>query len=398
MVNKLIKALLLAFFLSVSMGQAALANPGEGPQGFGGQPLETNLKETIDLKQMEVYLTRIDEELAPYVPEFSISGLIESIKAGEIDFSPTQIFQGLLKYLFKEIVVNTKLLGQLIILAVLAAVLRNLQSSFDGGNVGKIAYTVIYFAVFTLAIGSFAIAINIGKEAVDEMVGFMQVLLPILLTLLAAVGGLASAALFHPVIVMALGLLSTVVKNVVFPLIFFSAILGVVNNLSEKFKVDQLAALFRQASLMLILFMSTIFMGVFAVQGVGGAVADGVALRTAKFATDNFIPVVGKMFSDAIDATVGGSLIIKNTLGIAGVIIVFILCALPALKILALIFIYKLAAAIMQPVGTGQIIDCLSHFEKSLTILFGAVAMVGLIFFFVITIVVGSGNFTTMLR
>jgi stage III sporulation protein AE len=52
----------------------------------------------------------------------------------------------------------------------------------------------------------------------------------------------------------------------------------------------------------------------------------------------------------------------------------------------------------MQPMGAGQVADCLEHLEKSLTVLFAAVAVVGLMFFFAVTIVVGAGNMTTMLR
>ncbi|RYD04396.1 hypothetical protein N752_13560 [Desulforamulus aquiferis] len=140
------------------------------------------------------------------------------------------------------------------------------------------------------------------------------------------------------------------------------------------------------------------FLGVFAIKGVAGSVADGVAIRTAKFATDAFIPVVGGMFSDALDAVIGSSLLMKNAVGIMGVIIIFLLTIMPMLKIFAVAFVYKLAGALIQPVGDKQMADCLTGLGNSLLGIFAAVATVGLLFFFAITIVVGMGDLMTMLR
>ncbi|MDA8213450.1 MAG: stage III sporulation protein AE [Clostridia bacterium] len=378
-------------FLWATVVQAA---PVEKAPGTANQKIQN----TIDLSQIDQYLTKIDRELAPYIPDLSLKNFLDNLRQGKVTLDIAAVFTGILKYLFKEVMANTHLLGKLIILGVIMAVIQNLTVAFEKGTVSKAAQAVVFLVVITLAIGSLTIAINLGRTAVTDMVSFMQVLFPILLTLLAAMGGLASAAIFHPVMVLVLGLLSTVVKNIIIPLIFFSAILGFVNSISDRFQVSRLAGLFRQVSITLVMLLMTIFIGVISVQGVAGSVADGVALRTAKFATDAFIPVVGGMFSDAVDAVIGGSLLLKNAVGLVGVIIIFALCALPSLKILALIFVYKLAGALMQPIGAGQVADCLEHLEKSLTVLFAAVSAVGLMFFFAVTIVVGAGNMATMLR
>jgi len=144
--------------------------------------------------------------------------------------------------------------------------------------------------------------------------------------------------------------------------------------------------------------MSTIFLGILSIQGVAGAVGDSVVLRTAKFATDAFVPVVGGMFSDALEAIVSSSLLIKNAVGIAGVAVVLAIMLTPLLKILCLALIYKLASAIIQPVENGQMVDCLNDLGNSLLAVFAVVATAGLLFFFTLTIVVAVGNLTVMLR
>lgn len=126
--------------------------------------------------------------------------------------------------------------------------------------------------------------------------------------------------------------------------------------------------------------------------------ADGVTIRTAKYITGNFIPVVGRMFSDAADTVVGASLLVKNAVGMVGVLILLLIVAFPALKILSLALVYSFSAAVMQPLGNSPIIECLSIISKTLIYIFAAMATVGLMFFLAITIIVASGNISVMIR
>ncbi|SHK06986.1 stage III sporulation protein AE [Desulforamulus aeronauticus] len=352
----------------------------------------------LEIGKLEEFIDHLNEEIEGAIPELNFKELVLQVIKGDVDVQVSDIFTGLFKYLFKEVVANSSLLGKLVVLAVICAVLQNVMSSFEKGTTGKLAYAVSYMVLMTLAVGSFTLALNIGREAIDTMVLFMQALLPLLLTLLAAMGGVASTAIFHPIIFGSITVIGTVIKVIVFPLLFFSAVLNILSYFSEKFQVSRLADLMKTVAMTVLGLCSTIFLGVFAIKGVAGSVTDGVAIRTAKFATDAFIPVVGGMFSDALDAVIGSSLLIKNAVGIVGVIIIFILTILPMLKIFAVAFVYKLAGALIQPVGDKQMADCLTGLGKSLLSVFAAVATVGLLFFFAITIIVGMGDLMTMLR
>lgn len=142
----------------------------------------------------------------------------------------------------------------------------------------------------------------------------------------------------------------------------------------------------------------TVFLGVISVQGISTAVADGIGIRTAKFVTGNFIPVIGRMFTDAADTVIGASLLLKNTVGIAGVAILLIITAFPAIKVLLIALVYKLAAAVLQPLGGGPIIKCLDVISKNIIFVFAALAIVSLMFFLTVTVIVAAGNVTMMVR
>jgi len=223
-------------------------------------------------------------------------------------------------------------------------------------------------------------------------------MVPLLFTLLASMGNIATVSVAHPLVVFMVHTVGNVVHMVVFPLLFFSAVLHIVSSLSETYKLTQLANLLRTTAMALLGILLTVFLGVISVRGIAGSVADGVTLRTAKYLTGNFIPVVGKVFADATDTVISASLLVKNSIGLVGVIILLFLCAFPAIKILTLALIYNLSAAVMQPLGSSPIITTLDTIGKSMIYVFAALAAVGMMFFLAITIMLTAGNVTVMMR
>ncbi len=313
-------------------------------------------------------------------------------------FSIKAYFQAIFKYLFYEIIYNGKLLGTIIVLTVLSIILQYIQSSFEETNISKLGYTIIFLVLIVLVINSFSSAITYAKESIQQMTDIMIAILPLLFALLTTNGNLVTVAVFHPLIVFMIYVVGFLINYLIFPLLFFSAILYLVSLISNKYSVTQLATLLKSTGLSLLGFFFTIFMTIISIEGATTAVTDGITLRTAKYVTNNFIPVVGKMFSDAADTVMGVSLLAKNAIGVAGLFIILIIVTFPALKILSLIFIYKFSAAILQPLGQNPIIDALSLVGKNISYIFAALAIVSLMFFMALIILITIGNVSLMLR
>jgi stage III sporulation protein AE len=386
-------AVLAALLALVTFSGAAYA---EGH--FSEEQLINEQLNQLNLEELNEFIKQIDEEMMSYFPELSLKNIIDNIRNGELNLSLSGILQGMAKLFFKEVIANGELLAKLVVLTVVCAILNTLLAAFDQGTTAKLAYAIAYLVLIVLAIGSFTLAMNIGKEAIERMVAFMQVLLPILLTLLTAMGGIATAAILHPVMILSLSLLGTVITTIVLPLIYLSAILAIVNQVSSRLQVGRLVSLLKQVSLGILGICITIFVGVISIQGVAGAVADGVTIRTAKYMTGAFVPIVGRMFSDVMEAVIGTSILLKNAAGIVGVLIIFGLTLVPAIKIIVIALIYRVAAALIQPIDESGVGECLGSMSNSLIMVFAAVAAVGVMFFMAVTIIVSAGNLTVMLR
>jgi len=352
----------------------------------------------LNIGNLQEIADSINDDLDGYIHKIDIKTFITKLFKGEGVITPQDITKGTMKYFFKEVIANWKILGQIIVLASIYAILVNLQSAFENDVVGKLAYNVCYMVIISVAVKSFTIAINLGKNTIDTMTAFMQALLPILLGILIAMGGITTSAFFHPVLLGSIGFIGTIIKSVVLPLIFFSAVLAVVNNLSSKVQIIKLSGLLKQSAIVILGFILTVFVGIISIHGITTSTADGVTIRTAKFAAERFIPIAGKFLSDAMDTIIGYSLLLKNSIGVMGLIIIFMICLAPMIKIIALIAIYKLSSAIVEPIAQSRLADCLNHMGNSLILILATVSSVAIMFFITITVIVGAGNITMMMR
>lgn len=385
------KILVIAIFIFFLVPIVAMAEP----------PPEESLIEQqlsqLGIDEIREYWEEIVNEYGGFLPENQKGSFMEFVR-GEKDFSLKEWLLGFVKYFFHELIVNGKLLGTLILLTVFSVILQTLQTAFEKNTVSKVANSIVYIVLLIIAINSFYIAVTYAQSAISSMINFMVALLPLLLALLASIGSVTSVALFHPLILFLVNTCGILIQNFVLPLLFLSALLSLVSTLTDHYKVTKLANLLRNISVGTLGIFLTIFLGVISVQGAVTAVADGITIRTAKFVTGNFVPVVGRVFTDAADTIMGASILLKNTVGIVGLAILLLISAFPAIKVLTLALIFNLAAAILQPLGGGAIINSLSIIGKAVIFIFAALATVCLMFFLAITIMVAAGNLSLMMR
>ncbi|NLM95482.1 MAG: stage III sporulation protein AE [Firmicutes bacterium] len=354
--------------------------------------IEEQLSE-LDLAGIRAFLADLEPEVRELLPPFDVRRIVR----GEGFADLGEIMLALLRYLWGEVFLQTRLMGQLIVLVVLCSLLQNLQRGLPAGA-SELAFAVCMAVLTVLALQSFHSAAQVGSRTIDSMVSFMQALLPTMATLLVAVGAVSSAAIFSPLLLAVTTTVGTLVEGIIFPLIFVAAVLGVAGNFSAEFPLSRLAGLVRTGCIALLGVVFSLFLGVMVVRGAIAPVADGAALRTAKFLTGTFVPVIGGMFADAVEVVVGGSLLIKNTIGALGLAAVGLTAAFPMMKIASAIILYRLVAAMVQPISEPRLTQALGSMADSLTLLFVAVGTVALMFFVAITMIIGIGNLAAFAR
>ncbi|MCM3396731.1 stage III sporulation protein AE [Oceanobacillus profundus] len=381
--------LTIIFFFS---GQATVSAATDNDIHF-----DESILQEISLDGVGSYWDQLVEEYGGYLPEIEKTSIYEFVK-NQDSFSLKNTIVAFLEYLFHELIANGKLLGTLLMLTLFSVILQTMHSAFERNAVSKIAYFVIYLVLIFIALNSFYVAVSYTQEAIEMMKGFMIALLPLMLGMMASFGNVIAVSFFHPIIIFLINFSGILVSTFILPLLFLSAMLLIVSSLSENYKVTHLANLFKTVGLGALGIFLTIFLGVISVQGTASAIQDGLAMKTAKFVTGNFIPVVGRTFTDAADTILSASLVLKNAVGMAGLLVILLIVLFPALKIAAVALIYKIAAAALQPIGGGPVITVLNTISNYILYILACLLAVSLMFLLAIVIIVSASNITILLR
>lgn len=331
------------------------------------------------------------------LPEFNTKNFLLNLVKGNVSFNIRDIVNNIGLLFFKELRTSLILLAKILIITLISSILTNLQSTFENASVAELANYITYVLIAILVISSFTQVMELARDTIDRMVGFMQAILPILLTLLTAASGPNTKMLFHPMILMTVNLIGILIKTIILPLIYFSFVISIISNISNRVEFSKLSELGRQVIAFIISGALTLFIGIITIYGLGSKI-DGLTIRTAKFAVDKLIPIVGGFLSDAVEAVVGCSAILKNGLGFIGLLILLFICILPVIKILVLMFTYKIIAVVIQPVGSSNLVEFFNQVGKSLLLILVSLISTGTMFFITITIIVEAGNNLLMLR
>lgn len=351
--------------------------------------------EALELAQLLDFAQLLEEEYREYLPSLSLQDVL---KGGGSLPSPSGFLGLLLQGLIGELYLSLHLLRQLVVIGILAALLERLSSSFGAKAVVDLAFAICFLVLVILGLQSFQIASSVATATMDQMVGFMYSLIPTLTSLLVAVGSVTSAAVFHPFLWALVGTIASLVQRLLLPMILLSTAFSLVAQFSTELSFPKLGNLLKQGAVLILGVCFIVFSGFMVVRGAIAPVADGISLRTAKYLTKTLIPIAGGMFADTLEVVVGGSLLIKNAVGIFGLVMIMLMVATPLLKVLAMLIVYKIVGALLEPICDKRIVQVLGIMESSLTLVLISLATVALMFFLAITILVGIGNVTVFMR
>ena len=325
-------------------------------------------------------------------------GLLISLAKGEQVLSAQGLLEELIARLMNVLAGSLRRMSLLLIPAIVMGVVQALDSDRASDTVKTACHYACYLALAALMAQDLGEHMALCQESMGRMSQAMQNLFPLLLTLLAAVGGTASAAFFQPAVVAASGFMTALITHVTLPLTTAAALMTLLSHLGQRISVSRLGNLLQKAAAWTLGVSFTVFIGVTMIQGLGTAAVDGISIRTAKFAIDNFVPFVGGMFADTVDTLVGCSLLIKNALGVTGLILLAGILAGPMTQTLGAALMYQMCAALLQPVAESRLLKCMADFSRVMMLMFVVQMSLGAMFILLIAQMLVVGNLTVMLR
>lgn len=347
-----------------------------------------------DVESLYKYIEEMKTEYQ-VLNEMDFRSMVSSYMNKSDGFSFKNLSKGILVYINREIIGSYKDLSILIVICILFSLLTLIENSFNNKNVSSIAYYLCYLVIIIFLFKSFVSCSGLAVNTIKKVSDFMTALIPVMLALLASVGSVSQAALLDPLIIGGINIFTMIILKFIIPLIMISFAMEFVNGISKEFSIDNLNKLIKQIIIWTMVGIMTIFIGILTVRGLSSKTLDLVTAKTFKFAIDSFIPIVGGCLSDAVAAVASYSLALKGAVGLIGFIVIVVITVFPIIKLIVIALMFKLTAAIVEPISDGKITDLISKTSDSLVMLLASLISVSVMFFILISILSATGRAIT---
>lgn len=270
------------------------------PNSYATDEIISSQMETLNLSS---FMNEGEKYTEDVFPNMDLNDLLNSSMKGEIDNK--SIYKGILSIFGNEIVSSISLLGSILIIIIIHSLLKSFTENLSNKEgISQIAYYVEYILIVTLIMANFSNIINMIKESISNLVGFVNSLVPILLALMSATGSVASVTLIQPIIIFAVVFIANGITLFILPLCLIATALGIVSNLSDKVQIGKLSKFLKSGITWALGAVVTIFVTVLSLEGGLTSSVDGLAAKGIKAATSTFIPVVGKALGESVDMVI----------------------------------------------------------------------------------------------
>ena len=323
--------------------------------------------------------------------EYDFLSTFRNLASGKYDGADS-FFDYLKKILFSEISDLLPTFISVIAVALLYEIVQNFKSDKLSGSVSTVIKFASVLTVILLLSPSFISVWKKSKILIENIGKLSEIMSPIILTLMVASGGTASAAVYKPSVVFFTGAVINLFYAVVLPVIGILTVFNIISHFSKEIKLKRFSDFFSGVLKWIFGIIITVYGLFITVQGITVSAGDGISAKIAKYAVSNSVPIVGGLLKEGLDVVAAGSIVIKNALGLAGLIGIFYLLLSPVIHMVVFSLLLKLAAAVCDVFAGDTVPEFLATLSKSVNYLIASVLTVGLMAFLTVMLMIFSAN------
>ncbi len=349
-------------------------------EGVGGllENIESQLGK-LNVNSIEAYIREITS-MGEGLFKGSFLDNVRAVLNGEKSLDYASFISYIVGLIFDDLLKYVPLLAGIVAICIVCSLLGQLSSGKEGEKISKVIYfaclsliAVMIFSVFkTLLSNTTGVLTSISKQ--------MQLIFPILLTMMTSIGSVVSVSIFKPAVAMLSSSVVSLISSIVLPIFVFSFIFNIVGNMSANVKLEKCSKFLSSLFKWLIGTIFTVFTTILSLQGILASVTDSVSIKTAKYAIKNYIPLVGGFMSDGLGFILASSVLIKNAVGITGLLILASTIIVPLVEIVIFALGLKLVAAVVEPLSNNGISNFIYGSAKCLNMLIACIVAVGFMY------------------
>lgn len=282
---------------------------------------------------------------------------------------------------------------KLFLLGIAGALFKTLSGTFFEAGMAKTGNYIIQIALMAVMTSGMMWASNIAGELLENIVGFMEVLIPTYAIVITAGSGSAGALAFYELAMLIIMLVNKVILSVIIPGATVYMIINMMNYLSKDNMFGRLAELIKELLQWLNKVLFGVVIGLNVIKGLISPMLDSIK-GTAFTKLVGMIPGAGLAVDAAAGIVIGSGALIKNSIGVAAMIVVVLLCAMPAVKLFVFSYGCKAAGAFLEPVADKNYTECINGMHEGISLLMVSAVNAGVMVLITIAIVCASTNST----
>ncbi len=348
-----------------------------------------------EMLEEELDFDAINETLEEIFPEekMDFGETVRSIVTGDLSVSVDLLGQLLSDQLFYALQVNRESLVHMLLIAVIAAMFTNFADVFQARQISEISFYVLYMLMIALCLGAFQSAAAWVEDGIRLLTAFMKALCPVYFIAVSLAKGSMTAAAFYNLALLVILLVEVFMVNFLLPALHVYMMIKVLNYLSQEEYLSRFTELIETVVSWTLKTLLALVIGLNTIQGLIAPAVDSVK-RSALTRGVEAIPGVGDAIGGTAEVILGTAVVVKNGIGIAGAIICFALCVVPLVQAGIMVLMYKLAAAVLQPVSDKRLVGCIGGMADACQLLMRLVFTAGMLFLLTIAIVAATTNST----
>ena len=289
----------------------------------------------------------------------------------------------------KEFDANRSALFKLIMIAIVAAVFTNFTNVFNNNQVGETSFYITYLLLFTTITGTFVTATTVASDAISAVLSFMKALIPTYFMSIAFCSSKATTLVFYESALVLITIVDVVLVHIMIPLVNIYMVITLVNNLAKEDFLSKLAELLES---IIKWSMRTLFIAVVGFNTIQGLIvpASNSVKKTLAMKFTKAIPGIGNSLNSVAETVMGAGTLIKNAIGVTGLVVIVLICVIPLIKLVVTMLIYKVGVAIVQPISDKRVISCISGAANAAGLLVYVVSIAAVLFMVTIAILAAT--------
>lgn len=306
------------------------------------------------------------------------------------NFNLVNFFQSLGDYALHELSVGFSQFKSILIFLLIIALFQNIQSSFST-KYEKVTNTVLKLVLIVQLFQLFIFYHDYVLEILTRYMNVVVAIFPILLSLITITGALWNQTLFKPALVFLINASYFFIHAISLPLTVVGTIFGFINQINIEDLYSRLIDFINKIALWTLGGYFAFFLTLMSIQNMTLSFADGLFFKTTQNLM-NHIPVIGTRFTDTVVSVVSTLSILRNSIGLLGIITLVVVVAFPVIKVGVSLILFRLLSAVIQPVISKDYIKILDVFNTGVMNLLVIMMIIAVMFIFTFFIILYSSN------